>query len=40
MTVGIIIGVVVAAIGIGFCAWMIIIAKGCETLNEHIKKGY
>ena len=40
MTVGIIIGVVIAAIGIGFCAVMIIIAKGCETLNEHIKKGY
>lgn len=40
MTVGIIIGVVVAAIGIGFCAGMIIIAKGCETLNEHIKKRY
>ena len=40
MTVGIIIGVVVAAIGIGFCTGIIIIAKGCETLNERIEKGY
>ena len=40
MTLGIIIGVVVAALGIGFCAGMIIIAKGCEVLNERITKGY
>lgn len=40
MTLGIIIGVVVAALGIGFCAGMIIIAKGCEVLNERIEKGY
>ena len=40
MTVGIIIGVIIAAIGIGFCAGMIIIAKGCEILNERIEKGY
>ena len=40
MTVGIIIGVIFAAIGIGLCAGRIIIAKGCETLNERIEKGY
>lgn len=40
MTVGIIIGVIIAAIGIGLATGMIIIAKGCETLNEHIEKGY
>ena len=40
MTLGIIIGIVVAGLGIGFCAGMIIIAKGCEVLNERIREGY
>ena len=40
MTVGIIIGVIVVGIGIGFFTGMIIIAKGCEVLNERITKGY
>ena len=40
MTLGIIIGIVVAGLGIGFCTGMIIIAKGCEVLNERIREGY
>ena len=40
MTLGIILGLLVAGLGIGFCAGMIIIAKGCEVLNERIREGY
>lgn len=39
MTFGIIVGAVVAGLGIGFCVGMLIIAKGCEVLNERIEKG-
>jgi hypothetical protein len=35
-----IIGIMVIGIGIVFLAGMVVIAKGCEDLNEHIKKGY
>ena len=40
MALSLIVGIVIAVIGIGFCSGMIIIAKGCEVLNERIEKGY
>ena len=40
MVVGIIIGVIVAAIGISLAVGIVVVAKGCETLNERIEKGY
>lgn len=40
MVIGVIIGSVIAGIGIGLCTGLIIIAKGCEVLNERIEKGY